>query len=99
MFGVENTATPPVCRTRKFQGDLPIVFQVLNCFDACNKPKPIIAVRKGLAIQIDRIDLETGRGKQFVRVVAAKGAKRVMRSNQLQQFPSPAADIEVVSAR
>jgi len=72
MFGVENTATPLFAEHEKFQGDLPIVFQVLDCFDACNEPKPIIAERKGLAIQIDRVDLETRSGKQFIRVIAAK---------------------------
>ncbi len=49
-------------------------------------------------IQIDRVDPDTGNGDQFVRVIAAKRTKRTTRSNQSQQFPGPAADIEVVSA-
>jgi hypothetical protein len=81
-----------------FADDLPIVFQVLNRFDARNQREPIIAVRKRFAIQIDSVDLGTGNGEQFLCVIAAKGTKRIMRSNQPQQFSGSATHIEVVSA-
>jgi hypothetical protein len=77
----------------------PDSFQVLDCFDACNQREPIIAVRKRLAIQIDRVNPGTGNGEQFIRVIAAKRTKRITRSNKPQQFPGPAANIEIVSTR
>lgn len=98
--GLRILRRPPVVEHGKFRGrPLPIVFQVLDCFDACNQREPIIAVRKRLAIQIDRVDPGTGNREQFIRVIAAKRTKRITRSNQSQQFPGSAANIEVVSAR
>jgi hypothetical protein len=55
---------------------------VLNRFDARNERKPIIAVGKRLVIQIDSVDLGAGDGEQFIRVIAAKRTKRILRSNQ-----------------
>ena len=72
---------------------------MLDCFDACNQREPIIAVRKRLAIQIDRVDPGTRNREQFIRVIAAKRTKGIMRSNKPQQFPGPATNIEVLSAR
>jgi hypothetical protein len=82
-----------------FPDNLPIVFQVLNCFDACNKRESLIAVRKRLAIQINGVDRRTGNGEQSIRVIATKRTKWIMRSNQPQQFPGPAANVEVVPTR
>ena len=82
-----------------FPDDLPIVFQVLDCLDAGNQREPIIIVRKRLPIQIDCIDHGAGTGEQFIRVIAAKTTERIMRSNQPQQFPGPAANIEMVATR
>ena len=99
IWSRKHRDAPWLQNTINFPDDLPVVFQVLNCLDACNEGKPIIAVRKRLAIQIDRVDPGTGNGDQFIRVIAAKRTKGITRSNEPQQFPRPAAHIEVISAR
>jgi hypothetical protein len=84
--------------TINFPDDLPIVFQVLNRLDTRDKRKTIIALRTRLTIQIDGVDRGTGNGDQFIRIIAAKGTKRILCSNEPQQFTSPAANIEIISA-
>ena len=82
----------------KFPGRPLDNFQVLNRFDAGNEREAIITVWKRFAIQVDSLDLGTGNGKQFIRVIASERMKRIMSSNQPQQFLAPATHIEVVSA-
>ena len=73
------------------------IFQVLNRFDAGNEREAIITVRKRFAIQIDGVDLGARNGEQFIRVIASERTKRIMSSNQPQQFARPTTHVEVVS--
>jgi len=57
--------------TINFPDDRPIIFQVLDCSDACNERETLVAVQK-LTIQVDGVDPGTGKGKQFIGVSAAK---------------------------
>ena len=70
---------------------------MLNRLDAGNEREAIITVWKWFAIQIDGVDLGTRNGEQFIRVVASERTKRIVSSNQPQQFSGPAPHIEVVS--
>jgi hypothetical protein len=70
--------------TIDFADDRPEILQVLNRFDAGNKREAIIAVWKRFTIQIDRVDLGTRNGEQFIRVIASERTKRIMSSNQPQ---------------
>jgi hypothetical protein len=57
---------------------------VLNRFDAGNERKPIITIWKRLAIQINRMDLGTRNGKQFIGVIASERTKGITIPNQPQ---------------
>jgi hypothetical protein len=83
--------------TINFPDDLSEIFHVLNRFDAGDEREAIITVWKWFAIQIDGMDLGTRNGEQFIRVIASERTKRIMRSNQPQQFPGAATYIEMVS--
>jgi hypothetical protein len=83
--------------TINFPDDLPEIFQVLNGFDAGNEGEAIITVWKRFAIQVYSEDFSTRNGKQFVGVIASERTKRIVSSNQPQQFPGPTTHIEVVA--
>jgi len=99
IWGRKYRDAPWLQNTIDFTDDFPVVFQVLNRLDACDKREPIIGVRKRFAIQIDSVDSGTRNREQFIRVIAAERTKGITRSNEPQQFPGPAAHIEVISAR
>ena len=70
--------------TINFPDRLSEIFQVLNRFDAGNERETIFAVWQRFAIQIDRVDLGTRNGEQFIRVIASEGTKGIMSANQTQ---------------
>jgi len=70
--------------TTDFPDYLPEIFQVLNRFDAGDEREAIVTVWKRFPIQIDGVDLGTGNGEQFIRVIASERTKRIMSSNQPQ---------------
>ncbi|HXI75357.1 MAG TPA: hypothetical protein VNG94_07195, partial [Pyrinomonadaceae bacterium] len=70
--------------TTDFPDYRPEIFQVLNRFDAGNEREAIVTVWKRFPIQIDGVDLGTGNGEQFIRVIASERTKRIMSSNQPQ---------------